>query len=296
MRPMRSWMFVPGDRTKFLEKAAASSADVVYLDLEDGVLPVAKGEARVRVAETLTHAEFGPLRYVRVNAMETPWFDDDLGAVVAPNLSGICLPKTESAGQVIELGRRLDDLERKRGVRPRSVRVVAAIESAAALVAAPAIALSDSRLIGLMFGAEDFAMDLGLGSHREGEALELLYARSALVVAASAGRLLSIDGVFPNLDDPHGLERDAIQARRLGFTSKSTFNPRQLELLNRVFSPLPGEIEHAHAVVDAFTTAQSRGEASVALGGQLIDLPIVRRAQRTLELASQLQASCPVKT
>jgi len=139
-----------------------------------------------------------------------------------------------------------------------------------------------------MFGAEDFAMDLGLGTRRSEEAQQLLYARSALVIAATHRRLLSIDGVYPDLDDEEGLEADALQARRLGFTSKSTFNPRQVEVLNRIFSPQPDEVEYATKVVNAFTAARERGEASVAVGGQLVDLPIVRRAERTLELVAEL--------
>jgi citrate lyase subunit beta / citryl-CoA lyase len=106
-----------------------------------------------------------------------------------------------------------------------------------------------------------------------------------VVYAAAAARVVSIDGVFPNLDDPDGMERDALQARRLGFTAKSTFNPRQVAVINRVFSPRPDEIAYARLVVDAFGAAQARGDASVAVGGQLVDRPIVLRAQRLLGLA-----------
>ena len=112
-----------------------------------------------------------------------------------------------------------------------------------------------------------------------------------VVNAAAAARVLSIDGVFPNLDDPEGLERDVVQSRRLGFDAKSTFNPRQVELINRVFSPTPDELEYARKVVDAFEEAQARGEGSVAVGGQLVDRPIVLRAQRLLELERQTVGS-----
>jgi citrate lyase subunit beta/citryl-CoA lyase len=140
-----------------------------------------------------------------------------------------------------------------------------------------------------MFGAEDFALDIGLGTKRENEAAELLFARSSIVVAAAAKRMLSIDGVFPDLDDESGMRRDVAQARRLGFTSKSTFNPRQVAEINSVFSPQADEIEYAHRVVSAFEEAESKGDASVAVGGQLVDLPILRRAQRILELVAELE-------
>ncbi|MBA2643121.1 MAG: citrate lyase subunit beta, partial [Actinobacteria bacterium] len=177
--------------------------------------------------------------------------------------------------------------EAKAGIAEGKLRIVAAIESAAALLAAPAIAAAHPRMLALMFGAEDYALDLGLGAQREGEARDLLYARSAIVVAAAAARILSIDGVFPNLDDLEGLERDILQSRRLGFDAKSTFNPRQVELINRIFSPTPDELDYARKVVDAFDEARARGDGSVAVGGQLVDLPIVLRAQRILELDRQ---------
>jgi len=278
-------MFVPGNVQRFLDKAAGSSADVVFLDLEDGVLPESKSRARDMVVTALRRQWHGPLRFVRVNAVDTPWFEDDLAAIVVPGLDGVCLPKVEDAEVVRDVAARLARWESRNGLAPGSVRVVAAIETARGLLRAHDVAASDPRVLGLMFGAEDFALDLGLGTHREAEAAELLVARSSLVVAAAAARVQSIDGVFPDLDDPEGLLADVVRARRLGFSGKSTFNPRQVEVINRVFSPQPDEIEYAERVVAAFEAAQARGEASVAVGGQLVDLPIVRRAQRTLELA-----------
>jgi citrate lyase subunit beta / citryl-CoA lyase len=285
MRHTRSWMFVPGNKERFLAKAATSAADVVLLDLEDGVLPAEKEHARALIGDTLAVADFAPPRYVRVNARETPWHADDLDAVVRPGLAGICLPKTRSPDDVLSLAADLDRLETTASLESRSIRILAAIEDAAALLAAPAIAQSDARVVGLIFGGEDYALDLGLGTARTGEAAEQLYARSSIVVAARAAGVLSVDGVFPDLDDPDGMLADVMQARGLGFTSKSTFNPRQVDEINRVFSPQPEEIAYARRVVDSFEDAQTRGDASVVVGGQLVDLPIVRRAQRTLELA-----------
>lgn len=285
---MRSWMFVPGNKQRFLDKAAVSSADAVFLDLEDGVLPDNKSMAREMVSETLGRSDFSPLRYVRVNAVDTPWFEGDLGALMGPCLDGICLPKVEDAATVAEVAEQLDRLDSSRGHGRPWVQIVAAIESARGLLAAADIALSHPRVTGLMFGAEDYALDIGLGTAREDEAADLIHARSVIVVAAAAARVLSIDGVFPNLDDPDGLTRDVWVARRLGFDAKSTFNPRQIEEINQVFSPQPREVEYARRVVAAFEEARKRGDASVAVGGQLVDLPIVRRAQRLLEITEKL--------
>jgi citrate lyase subunit beta/citryl-CoA lyase len=277
-------MFVPGNKERFLAKAAKSDADCVFLDLEDGVLPEFKAQARAMVAEAL-RMPFGPQRYVRLNAASTKWFADDLAEIVPAAPAGVCLPKCEDADQVSNLAARLKDLERRHSLPAGSTGIVAAIESPAAVIAAASIARAHPRVVALMLGAEDLALDIGLGTARVGEAAELLFARSMVVYAASAARVASIDGVFPNLGDPDGMERDTLRARRLGFTAKSTFNPRQVEVINRVFSPRPDEISYARLVVDAFHAAQDRGDASVAVGGQLVDRPIVARAQRLLELA-----------
>jgi citrate lyase subunit beta/citryl-CoA lyase len=281
-------MFVPGNSRKFLDKALGGvGVDAVFLDLEDGVPFPLKAEARHCVAATVDAATDGPLRFVRVNAVTTDEFALDIETALTPNIHGICVPKVERPEDVTQVAALMADAEARMGVANGTIRIVAAIESAAALLSAPAIAAAHPRLLGLMFGAEDYALDLGLGAQREGEARDLIHARSAIVVAAAAGRILSIDGVFPNLDDPAGLKRDVLQSRRLGFDPKSTFNPRQVDLINQIFSPAPDELEYARKVVNAFNEAQARGDGSIAVGGQLIDLPIVLRARRILELERQ---------
>jgi citrate lyase subunit beta / citryl-CoA lyase len=264
----------------------------VFLDLEDGVPFPLKAQARGLVAAATEGAvPGGPLRFVRVNAVNTNEFPLDMQEALTTATDGVCIPKAEQPEDIVAVARILSDAEARLGLADGTFRIVAAIESAAALLAAPSIAAAHPRMFGLMFGAEDYALDLGLAAQREGEARDLIYARSAIVVAAATARILSIDGVFPTLDDDEGLERDILQSRRLGFSAKSTFNPRQVDLINRVFSPAPDELAYAHKVVGAFEEAQARGDGSVAVGGQLVDLPIVLRAQRLLELERQLVGS-----
>jgi len=286
-RPLRSWMFVPGNRQRFLDKVyeLESPPDAVFFDLEDGVVPEEKPAARELVAEVLRRCAPGPLRTVRVNAVGTDWFREDMEAILVPGLECICVSKVESARDVQTAAAALERFD-----PGGAVRIVAAIESAASLLRAPEIAAAHPRVLAIMFGAEDYALDLGLGTKREAEASELIYARSALVVAAAAARVVSVDGVFPDLEDPEGLLADILQARRLGFGGKSTFNPRQIDLINEQFSPTLDELEYARRVADAFNEATSRGDASVAVGGQLVDRPIVLRAQRLLELADKLSS------
>jgi citrate lyase subunit beta/citryl-CoA lyase len=284
---LRSWMFVPGNRERFIQKARSSGADAILLDIEDGVLPAEKPEARRMIAAALREEWQGPRRYVRLNALSTPWIDADLAAVIGPGLDGVCLTKVVKPQDIHELASRLEALERRAGLEVGKLPILAAVESARGLVNAVAIADANPRLMGLMFGAEDYALDLGLGARREREAAEMIYARSCIVNAAAAASILSIDGVFPNLNDPDGLLADVRQARRLGFTSKSTFNPRQIDVINQVFSPQPDEIEYARRIAAGFREAEARGDASVAVGGQLVDRPIVLRALKILEFVGE---------
>ena len=286
-KQLRSWMFVPGNRDRFIQKAKTSGADAILLDIEDGVLPAEKPDARRMIAAALPQQDFGPRRYVRVNALSTPWLQPDLEAVIVPGIEGVCLTKVVRPQDILETASLIEGLEKKRGLEIGKIRILAAVESARGLMNALAIADAHPRVIGLMFGAEDYALDLGLGARREKEAAELLFARSHVVNAAAAANVLSIDGVFPNLDDPEGLEADVRQARRLGFTSKSTFNPRQIDVINQVFSPQLDEIEYARKIAAGFRAAEAKGDASVAVGGQLVDRPIVLRALRILEVIGE---------
>lgn len=273
-------MFVPGNRERFLEKVyeLEDPPDAVFFDLEDGVVPEEKPVAREMVAEVLSQGRPSPFRAVRVNAPGTHWLHEDLTAVAGLALDAVCVAKVERPEDIVEVANRLDG----------DVGIVVAIETAAGLIRAPELAVAHERVLALMFGAEDYALDIGLSTKREGEAQDLLYARSAIVNAAAAGRVLSIDGVFPDLEDQDGLLADVIQSRRLGFDGKSTFNPRQVMLINELYSPTREELAYAQRVADAFSDATARGDASVAVGGQLVDRPIVMRAQRLLELAAQL--------
>lgn len=289
MEIQRSWMFVPGHNERMLTKAIGlDNLDVAMFDLEDGVPPQLKGEARALVAFILARPAGGPMRFVRINAIRSDWLQPDLDAVVRPGLAGLVLPKVEEPDELLLVDQILNGREPEVRLPPRSVQLIAAIESARGLLNAAAIAACCPRVMGLMFGAEDFGLDLGMPTAREGEAREMLYARSALVIASASAHVQSVDGVWPDIRDIEGAQRDAIQARRLGFTGKSTIHPGQIDVINEVFSPTEEDVAYAQRVVDAFEEAQRAGQGSIALGGQLIDRPIVERARRVLQLHAAL--------
>lgn len=305
MRLLRSLMFVPGHQPRMVQRALAlgeftpSALDVAILDLEDGVPLDEKDRARAAIAAVLalpSNGE-GPARFVRVNR-DPGARDADLAAVLRPGLDGIVAPKIDHPDELTSLTRDLEEREEAAGMARGSIRVVASIESARGLLEARAIAACADRVTTLLFGAEDFARDLSLPTEREAEATELVYARSAVVVAAVAARKHAIDGIWPDVTDAEGLRRDALQGRRLGFIGKSLIHPGQVDTINEIFSPSAAEVTHARRVVKAFEEAQARGRGAIALDGKLLDQPIVERARRTLllhEAMSSQQRTPPVE-
>jgi len=296
---LRSWMFVPGNRERMIEKAFGLSVDAIIMDLEDGVAGSEKDTARRQIAASLdqvaghlkeeasTHT---PSRYVRINAVGHERMREDLALVVRPGLEGLVVPKVETPEQVKTVERILDVREPELKMPANSVRMLVAIESPKGLFNAYSIASASPRVIGLIFGAEDFSRELGLPLRREGEARDLIYARSALVTAAAAAHVQAVDGVWPDLKDPEGLATFSRQSRRLGFSGMSMIHPSQIDAVNAAFTPTAEEIDYARRVLKAFEDARERGEGAVAFGGQLLDYPIVDRARQTVELAESLGA------
>ncbi|HEY1371922.1 MAG TPA: CoA ester lyase [Candidatus Binatia bacterium] len=290
MELKRSWMFVPGHRQKMVDKALGLNADAIMLDIEDGVAPSEKDTARRQIAEALgrERAPQSPARFVRINAIGHARMNADVDAVVRRGLDGLVLPKVETADEIRQVESFLNDREPALKMARGGVQLLVAIESPRGLLNAPAIAASSARIVGLMFGAEDYGREMGLPTKREGEAQDLIYARSALAVAAASAHVQAVDGVWVDLKDADGLGRFARQSRRLGFSGMSLIHPSQIDPINATFSPTAEEIDYAKQVLQAFEEANARGDGSIAFGGQLIDRPIVERARRTLELARTL--------
>ncbi|MGH7773856.1 MAG: HpcH/HpaI aldolase/citrate lyase family protein [Candidatus Binatia bacterium] len=290
MELKRSWMFVPGHRQRMIDKALGLNTDAIMLDIEDGVAPSEKDTARKLIGEALGRERLpnSPTRFVRINAIGHARMDADLESVVRPGLDGLALPKVETSEEVLKVDAILKEREPRLKIEPGSVKLLIAIESPRGLHNAAAIAACSPRVIGLMFGAEDFGRELGLPTTREGEARDMIYARSAIVVAAASAHVQAVDGVWVDLKDTDGLWGFARQSRRLGFSGMSLIHPSQIDPINSVFSPTPEEIDYAQRVVKAYEEAVARGDGSISFGGQLIDRPIVERARRTLEMARML--------
>jgi citrate lyase subunit beta / citryl-CoA lyase len=298
-RLFRSWMFVPGERARMIEKALTLPVDAIMMDIEDGVAPSEKENARRQIGASLDAVAARlksdpsyrtPARYVRINAVGSDRMVEDLKAVVRPGLEGLVVPKVETPEQVHIVERELCREEHEREMFGGPTRLLIAIETPIGLFNAYAIAKSCPRIIGMLFGAEDFTREMNLPLRREGEAVDLIYARSAFATACAAARVQAVDGVWVDIHDKEGLARFARQARRLGMSAISVIHPNQIEEANAAFTPAKEDIAYAREVLAAFDAARAAGQGAVAFRGQLLDYPIVDRARQTIALAESLGA------
>lgn len=262
----RSFLFAPGNDERKLRKALTSGADAVIADLEDAVTAAEKPAARRMATQVLAEADGESLRLVRVNAAGSEWIAGDVEALAAAGLDGVVLPKATAAavGAVAGLG----------------LPVIAIVETAAGLRGAFELAAT-AGVEALVLGAVD--LGLALGTEPRGDGLELLFARSSLVVDSAAARLRGpIDQVWTTLRDDAGLERDCTLARSLGFRGKACIHPEQVAAVNDAFSPSSDELARARDVVAAFDEAAAHGRGAVAFDGEMVDLPVVERARQLL--------------
>ena len=268
LRHLRSFLFAPGSDERKLARALESDADAVIADLEDAVAPAEKDAARAVVARVLGEASSRAIVTVRVNGAGTPHFEADLELVRELPLGGVVLPKATPAA-LVALG-------------PAGPPVLALVETAIGLRAAFEIA-SHPRVEALVLGGADLGAELGLEPRPDG--LELLHARSTLVVdSAAAGIRPPVDVVHLDTRDAAGLEREARLARSLGLGGKACIHPAQVAVVNEVFSPRPEELRWAEAVLDAYEDGVREGRGAVSLGGEMIDVAVVERARRLLAL------------
>lgn len=286
--PRRSLLYVPGDSLRKVTKASSLPADTLILDLEDGVALSQKEAARLTVRQALREVDFGPReRLVRINNVNGPLAQLDLTITIEARPDGYVVPKVESAEDLLAVSHFVDEQERLNGWPAGHIRLLAMIETARAIMNLREIAQATPRLDALIFGAEDFAASIGAIRTRENG--ELFYARSALITAAGAYDLQAIDLVFVGLDDPAGLEAECRQGRHLGFVGKTVIHPGQIEITNRIFAPDAEEVAAARRLVDAFAQHQQAGTGAFAYAGKMVDMPVIRLAQRLLARAAAIE-------
>lgn len=263
----RSYLFVPGNRPDRFDKACAAGAGAVIIDLEDAVPAADKSRARMAAEAWVSPAH--PV-VLRINGVSSNWFRDDVTCCRMPGIQAVMLPKTEG----------VDHLRRVEELLGQTIPILPLIETARGFAAALEIA-RDRAVERLVFGSLDFQIDVGIPGDQE----ELLYFRSQLVlISRLAGIQAPVDGITTAIDNPEELRADALRARRLGFGGKLCIHPKQIPVVNDCFRPTAEEISWAQRVVEAAAAANG---AAVALSGQMVDRPVIVKAQRILDEAGK---------
>lgn len=283
----RSMLFLPGNNPNMLINGSFLGADAVIFDLEDAVSPDEKDAARILVRNTMRYMDFRNCEIiVRINSVDTPYWQKDLDMIIPEKPNVILLPKAGTAEDVLLAAEYMLQMEEKLGMPQGTVGLMPLIETAQGVENAFAIASCCERICGLFLGAEDLTADLQCKRTKEGQ--EIAYARSRLVVAARAAGVDVYDTPFTDVNDDEGLEADAILAKSLGFSGKASISPRHVEVINQVFSPTEKEIAYAYEVMEAISRAKEMGKGAIALRGKMIDAPIVMRAKQTIAMAQSL--------
>lgn len=288
-RPRRSVLYMPGSNARALEKARTLPADALILDLEDAVAPDAKAGARKQVMNAVKSGGFGRREVViRINALDTAYGADDLAAVAAAKPNAVLVPKVSVPDTLRLVGKFLAELD-----APDSVSVWAMIETPLAVLNIREIAAAalepEARLEAFVLGTNDIA--------RETRAaivpgrLPMLPALTSSVTAARAFGIEVLDGVYNNLDDPEGFERECREGRELGFDGKTLIHPKQIEICNAVFSPSEEEIARAKNLVTLFELPENRGKGAIAHEGRMVERLHADMAARVLAMAEAIKSS-----
>lgn len=277
-------MYVPGNNPSMVKDAHIFGADTVMFDLEDSVSLNEKDAARFLVYNALRSIDYeGTEIAVRINGLDTPFGREDLEAIVRGKPHIIRLPKAETAEDVRKVEKIITEIELKEGIPVGTTKLMAAVESAIGVLNAREIAGASSRLIGIAIGAEDFVTDMRTTRSLEG--IELLTARSHVLLAARAAGIYALDTVFSDVNDEEGFINEVKHIKQLGFDGKSVINPRQIDVVHAIYTPTHQEIEKSKRIIKASKEAFKRGSGVVSLDGKMVDKPIIERAQRVLTLA-----------
>ena len=279
VRLRRTMMYVPGNNPANIMGAHLYGADSIMFDLEDSVSIKEKDSARFLVHNALKTLDFGNTEtVVRINGLDTPFGREDLEAIVRARPDVIRIPKTEKAQDVLEVESIISEIEEKAGIEVGTTKLMAAIESPLGVINAFEIAKSSKRLIGIALGAEDFVTSMKTERSKDG--LELLVARSQVLMAARAANIYALDTVFSDINDDEGFIKEVKLIKQLGFDGKSVIHPRQVTLVHQVYTPTKKEIDYSIRVLNAIDEAEKRSSGVIALDGKMIDAPIVERAYR----------------
>ncbi|MBR8697930.1 citrate (pro-3S)-lyase subunit beta [Enterococcus gallinarum] len=282
-RLRRTMMFVPGANAAMLRDAPLYGADSIMFDLEDAVSLKEKDSARTLVHFALKTFDYSSVEtVVRINSLEAGGAQD-IEAMVLAGVEVIRLPKTETAQDILDVDAVITSVEKDNQIPVGTTKMMAAIESAEGVLNAREIAKASERLIGIALGAEDYVTNMKTKRYPDGQ--ELSFARNMILHAARAAGIAAIDTVYSNVDNVEGFQNEVQQIKQLGFDGKSVINPRQIPLVNAIYTPTDKEIQNAKEVIWGIREAEAKGSGVISVNGKMVDKPIVERAQRVIALA-----------
>lgn len=284
-RRRRTLLFIPGGNEKLLNKGLGLEVDSLILDLEDSVTPDRKAWAREAVTQALKTSDFdGKEKVVRINGFSSEFGPEDIEKIVQGEPDTLLVPKVDRTDDMITYDRFISEAEQKGGLPPGGIGLIALIETPLGIVNIDAIAMATPRLQGLLFGAADFTRETR-GRITE-DRQELYYPLMRILLAARIAGLDALDTPYFDINDLEGLERQARQAKNMGYDGKALIHPAQVEIVHRIFTPTQEEIKYAHRVIEAFQSAGAAGKGAVQLDGKLIENVHVVMAERVLKMAA----------
>jgi len=284
MRLRRTKLYLPGNNPNMLLRGHLFNPDGVILDLEDAVAMSEKDSARILVRDVLKRGDFGSCEVtVRINAMDTEFWRKDIETVVPCGIDGIRIPKVEDPKDIAIMDEALSHIESKAKIRVGKTLIFCLLETALGIWRAYDIAKASKRVAAICPGGEDLRADLK--TTRSPNSEELIGPRRMVVLAAHAANVDALDTVFTDITDDAGLRRETEWVRQLGYQGKSVIHPNQIPIIHDVFTPTAKEIEQAKKIVEAAAEAAARGLGAVQVDGKMVDKPVVKRAEFTLQRA-----------
>lgn len=282
-KAFRSLIFVPGNNSRFLEKAKTIGADIVCFDLEDSVPIQEKDNARQLIKDAIKdRSSYGSEIFVRTNSPSSGLIRSDLTKVIQKGIDGIVIPKVNNTGELKKIFSMLSLMEKERKLRP--IQVIPSIESAEGVVNTHLIASCSKRIPALVFGVFDLLNDIGVEYTKNPEGAK--YSRAKIPIDARAAGVSAIDGIWQDLKDLDGLKNDCLEGKRLGYSGKSIIHPDQIAITHEVFYPNAIEIEWARKVCSEYPESTKKGRGAIVIDGKMIDEVHYKQAKAILEIVS----------
>ncbi|MEA2071243.1 MAG: aldolase/citrate lyase family protein [Asgard group archaeon] len=282
-RLRRTRLYIPGNNPAMIQNAMVFAADSIIFDLEDSIIIKEKDSARILVRKALENIDFGSCEQtVRINAIDTEFFEEDLQVIIPTALEGILLPKTETLEDIKKTANLISKIEKDHNIKIGTTKIMPIIETAKGVLNIESIA-QGPRVVCIGLGGEDLTADIGAKRTKEGKELE--YISSKIILACAANNIQAIDTVYSDINDTEGLYLATKKAIEIGFQGKSIIHPSQVEPVHRAFTPTDEEIRNAKRIIQAYKEAEEKGLGAITVDDRMIDVPVIKRSKKILKRA-----------